>query len=51
MLSEVTVTEIADCTERNFPIKTFYSTVTKNCLTFYRQGHCLTVNPEEPNLC
>lgn len=49
MLSDVTVTEIADCTELNFPIKTFYSLVTKNCLTFYRQGHCVTTNPEAPN--
>ena len=32
------------CTTMNFPIKSFYSTITGSCLTFYRQGFGVTVN-------
>ena len=47
------MTEIKDpsCTIRNFPVKSFYSPVTQNCTTFYRQGHCLTVNSLSPGEC
>jgi len=53
MLSEVTTYEITDptCTTRNFPIKSFYSSVTKNCHTFYRQGQGFTINAENPAEC
>lgn len=51
MLSEVAVFEIAGCTQRNFPIKTFYSLATKICYTFYRQGHALTVDPNDASKC
>jgi hypothetical protein len=44
-MTEVAVQEIPNCTQRNFPIKTFYSLHTKVCHTFYRQGHCLTTDP------
>ena len=27
-------------------MKTFYSEVSKNCLTFFRQGHCITSEAE-----
>jgi hypothetical protein len=37
-VSEVTKTVVANCTPRNFPIKSFYSAVTLACHTFYRQG-------------
>ena len=49
-LTEVFERTIEDptCTTRNFPIKSFYSSVTKNCYTFYRQGHCFTINAENP---
>lgn len=48
MLSSVSSIEIEDCTQRNFPIKTFYSEVTGDCYTFYRQGHCITNSAESP---
>ena len=38
---------IMDCTTRNFPIKSFYSEDSGNCYTFYRQGHCITVDPRD----
>jgi hypothetical protein len=50
MISTPIVSEINDkqCTTRNFPIRSFYSSVTGNCLTFYRQGHAFTVSASEP---
>ena len=39
---------IGDCTILNFPLKAFYSTVTGNCHTFYRQGHGFTISAEKP---
>jgi hypothetical protein len=36
----------ASCGKLNFPIKSFYSEKTGNCTTFYRQGHCVTVNAQ-----
>ena len=36
--SEIVETQIENCTTRNFPVKSFYSEVTKDCYTFYRQG-------------
>jgi hypothetical protein len=37
VLSGTTVSEIKEqCTPINFPLKSFYSTVTNNCYTFYR---------------
>ena len=50
LISRVTVTEIKDCTPRNFPIKSFYSEVTQNCHTFYRQGEGFTVNAANPDI-
>ena len=38
MLSEPAIHEIPNCTALNFPIKSFYSSITGNCHTFYRQG-------------
>lgn len=35
-----------DCGKLNFPVKSFYSEKTGNCTTFYRQGHCVTVNAQ-----
>ena len=34
----------ARCSTTNFPIKSFHSAVTGDCLTFYRQGFGVTVN-------
>ena len=48
-LSQVVVSEIKDCTPLNFPIKSFYSSVTNNCHTFYRQGYGYTVNTSDPS--
>lgn len=39
--------EIQGCTDRNFPIKSFYSPVLNEVYVFYRQGHGYTVNPED----
>jgi|TARA_B110000285_G_C15101778_1_gene605411 hypothetical protein len=44
----ITANRDPSCTQKNFPVKSFYSTVTKNVLTFYRQGFCQTVNPAYP---
>ena len=33
------------CSQINFPIKSFYSSETETCVTFYRQGFCVTVDP------
>lgn len=38
------------CSKLNFPIKSFYSEVTKECTTFYRQGYCITVDPSTENM-
>ena len=38
MVGEVKSTYISDCTDRNFPIKAFYSPVTNEVYTFFRQG-------------
>lgn len=35
--------DLPDCSQINFPIKTFYSDVTDNFTTFFRQGECVTV--------
>ena len=40
-----------DCSELNFPIKSFYSAESKNCHTFYRQGHGFTAKAEQPDQC
>jgi len=48
-LSETIMTDIADASQRNFPVKSFYSPVTEDCTTFYRQGHCITVNSKKPS--
>lgn len=37
-ISDVFQTQLHNCSARNFPIKSFYSLVTKRCHTFYRQG-------------
>lgn len=38
MLCDPQIHEIPKCTAINFPIKSFYSQLTGNCHTFYRQG-------------
>lgn len=43
MVGQATVSEIKNCTILNFPIRSFYSEVTMNCYTFYRQGHAFTM--------
>lgn len=50
MIGEIGVSELKNTTVLNFPVKSFYSPVTNNCYTFYRQGHGFTVsalNPKE----
>lgn len=42
-------TAIQDTNESNFPIKSFYSSVTGNCYVFYRQGHGFTINASDPS--
>jgi hypothetical protein len=32
--------------QRNYPIKSFYSSVHKECYTFYLQSQCFTMNPD-----
>jgi len=48
MTSKVNVTEITSASILNFPIKSFYSLVTGDCYTFYRQGHGITANAKDP---
>ena len=40
---------ITNCTYLNFPIKSFYSTVTEQVNVFYRQGHGITINASNPS--
>ena len=35
----------------NFPIKSFYSSITDCVCTFYRQGQCFTVNAKNSSEC
>jgi hypothetical protein len=50
VLSGTTVSEITkNCTLINFPLKSFYSAVTNNVYTFYRQGHGFTFNVQDPS--
>tara|TARA_B110000285_G_C15078108_1_gene591907 strand:+ start:162 stop:1631 length:1470 start_codon:yes stop_codon:yes gene_type:complete len=48
-LCQPMINEIKDCTPLNFPIKSFYSQHSGDCYTFYRQGHCVTVNTQNPD--
>ena len=48
-MSEVTKTVVANCSPRNFPIKSFYSAVTLSCHTFYRQGQLVTATAAKPD--
>lgn len=47
-LSNVVVTELPGASSRNFPVKSFYSLVTKNCHTFYREGYGVTAEARDP---
>jgi len=49
MISQVTITEIKNCTDRNFPLKSFYSSVNNCVYTFFRQGHCFSDNATNPD--
>ena len=53
MLSDYVITPIKEkkCTERNFPLKSFYSGVYNECYTFYRQGQCFTMPTSDTSLC
>ena len=51
VLSTIMVNEIKDCSELNFPVKSFYSSITNCVYTFYRQGQCFTINASEPSEC
>lgn len=42
------MTELEGASSRNFPVKSFYSLVTKNCHTFYREGHGVTADARDP---
>ena len=50
-ISTTTVTAIENCSEMNFPIKSFYSSITNCVYTFYRQGQCFTVNTSNTTEC
>ena len=44
-LTKVTCTPLPNCKNfLNFPLKSFYSAKDNTVYTFYRQGHCLTVD-------
>lgn len=49
IMTKTIMTELKDCTDSNFPIKSFYSEVTGNCHVFYRQGHGFTINALNPS--
>ena len=42
-------TAIQDTDLSNFPIKSFYSSVTNKCYVFYRQGHGFTIDAKDPS--
>lgn len=48
VIGEVGVSELKNTTALNFPVKSFYSPVTNNCYTFYRQGHGFTISSSNP---
>mmetsp|Transcript_2672 Transcript_2672/g.4176 ORF Transcript_2672/g.4176 Transcript_2672/m.4176 type:complete len:149 (+) Transcript_2672:453-899(+) len=49
LMSQVQASEIKGCTPLNFPIKSFYSSITNDCYVFYRQGHGYTINASDPS--
>jgi hypothetical protein len=53
ILSDYVVTPIKEknCTDRNFPIKSFYSVANGACYTFYRQGQCFETPVNDYSLC
>lgn len=44
--SDIVTVEVKNCTQTNFPIKSFYSTATEDVYVFFRQGQGITINPE-----
>jgi len=48
MTSDVVTVDVMSDTTKNFPIRSFYSEVTKNVTTFYRLGQCVTNCPKDP---
>jgi len=46
-ISNVVSSAIGDCTDRNFPIKAFYSPVMNMIYVFYRQGHGYKIEPDD----
>jgi hypothetical protein len=51
VVSKISCVEIDHirCSKLNFPIKSFYNNETETCITFYRQGFCVTVDPSVRN--
>jgi hypothetical protein len=49
--SAISVSEIKDCSNLNFPVKSFYSSVSNHIYTFYRQGQCITTNASNTAEC
>jgi len=47
IISPISEIIIADASFLNFPVKSFYSEVTGNCLTFYRQGYLISESAED----
>ena len=43
-----TVHEVQDCTDMNFPMKSFYNEINNQVYTFYRQGNSSTVDVANP---
>ena len=40
--------EVQDCTDMNFPMKSFYNEINNQVYTFYRQGNSSTVDVANP---
>jgi hypothetical protein len=49
VLNQTTASELKDCSTINFPVKSFYSSITNCVYTFYRQGQCITTNALNPS--
>jgi hypothetical protein len=48
VVSQTTITEVKNCSVTNFPVKSFYSSISNCFYTFYRQGQVVTVNASNP---
>ena len=47
VIGDIHQVKVIDCTQMNFPIRSFYSEMNGEVYTLYRQGNCITVSANE----